>query len=118
MISKGKPDHITGEASSGTLTYPGVRGDCCYSNRKPNLAQTMRAVIPSQKIIIVLRNPSERFYAAFSYYRYDDGMMLLGLIGMARNNVLSLCGLFFHQLFFLFQLYIWASNAAIWPQAQ
>ena len=91
MIREGKPDHITGEASSGTFTFPGLRGDCCYSQRRPSLAQTLRTVVPPLRLILMLREPSQRFYAAFSYYRYTSrskqSLLSLGLPNLMVHSV-------------------------------
>ncbi|KAG1676849.1 hypothetical protein FOA52_010358 [Chlamydomonas sp. UWO 241] len=64
---------ITGEASSNTFTSArGVfyRGPRMTEDMDVNIAQLMREASPFLRLIMIFRNPVERYYSAFYYYRW------------------------------------------------
>lgn len=67
-FANGKPDHITGEASSATFTYPGIRDKCCSLNQERTPPKLLHWMVPGAKVLVLFRNPVQRFYAAFIYY--------------------------------------------------
>ncbi|GIL90839.1 hypothetical protein Vretimale_16779 [Volvox reticuliferus] len=66
------PDGITGEASSNTFTSAtGVylRGPSMDRNTTVTLPELMHEASPFLRNIVILRNPVDRYFSAFYYYR-------------------------------------------------
>lgn len=66
LVAQGKPDPLVCDASSATFSYAavGVRGDR-LSGRLPLV---LKVAQPLMKVIVMVRNPVDRFYSAFYYY--------------------------------------------------
>ncbi|KAG2451726.1 hypothetical protein HYH02_003506 [Chlamydomonas schloesseri] len=67
------PDGITGEASSNTFTAAAgvyLRGPSWDRNTTVTMPELMREAAPFLRNIIIFRNPVDRYYSAFYYYRW------------------------------------------------
>jgi hypothetical protein len=64
---------ITGEASSNTFTASEVflRGHDPKRNNPQGvtIAELIREALPFSRLITILRNPVDRYFSAFLYYR-------------------------------------------------
>ncbi|GIL66835.1 hypothetical protein Vafri_20228 [Volvox africanus] len=66
------PAGITGEASSNTFTSSAgvfLRGPSMDRNTTVTIAELMREATPFLNSIIIFRNPVDRYYSAYYYYR-------------------------------------------------
>ncbi|GIL90771.1 hypothetical protein Vretimale_16845 [Volvox reticuliferus] len=66
------PAGITGEASSNTFTSSAgvfLRGPSMDRNTTVTIAELMREAMPFLNSIIIFRNPVDRYYSAYYYYR-------------------------------------------------
>ncbi|GLC68263.1 hypothetical protein PLESTF_000668100 [Pleodorina starrii] len=69
---KTNPAGITGEASSNTFTSSAgvfLRGPSMDRNTTVTIAELMREASPFLNNIIIFRNPVDRYYSAYYYYR-------------------------------------------------
>ncbi|GLC45365.1 hypothetical protein PLESTB_000314600 [Pleodorina starrii] len=67
------PDGVTGEASSNTFTSAAgvfLRGPSMDRNTTVTIAELMREASPFLRNIVIFRNPVDRYYSAFYYYRW------------------------------------------------
>ncbi|GLI71601.1 hypothetical protein VaNZ11_016865 [Volvox africanus] len=67
------PTGVTGEASSNTFTSAAgvyLRGPSMDRNTTVTMPELMREASPFLRNIIIFRNPVDRYYSAFYYYRW------------------------------------------------
>ncbi|GIL90772.1 hypothetical protein Vretimale_16845 [Volvox reticuliferus] len=67
------PTGITGEASSNTFTSAAgvyLRGPSMDRNTTVTMPELMREASPFLRNIVIFRNPVDRYYSAFYYYRW------------------------------------------------
>ncbi|GLI66279.1 hypothetical protein VaNZ11_010037 [Volvox africanus] len=70
---RGNPQGITGEASSNTFTSAAgvyLRGPSMDRNTTVTMPELMREASPFLRNIIIFRNPVDRYFSAFYYYRW------------------------------------------------
>jgi hypothetical protein len=80
-LIRSRPDAITGEASSNTFTSSngiylrGFRGDKPWetwagsAGRNASMPALLREAQPYLRLIVMLRDPVDRYYSAYHYYR-------------------------------------------------
>ncbi|KAG2484068.1 hypothetical protein HYH03_017088 [Edaphochlamys debaryana] len=67
------PDGVSGDASSNTFTAASgvyLRGASWDRNTSVTMPELMRDATPWQRNIVIFRNPVDRYYSAFHYYRW------------------------------------------------